>query len=270
MNKSNSFKLGQKTQYDNEYNSDLIDVFPRSERRKGMSSLMFGIDIWTAYEFSFLLKSGLPYFCVLRIYNFAYSEYIFESKSLKLYLNSFNNTCFSGIAEVKRIIERDLSRKVGTEVFVEKLNSFPRSRVEDKICLERECKSIKINEYEYNPKLLKSYESGYTKQLLYSNLLRSNCEVTNQPDWGRVTIEYIGSRRVDYESLLKYLVSFRKHQGFHEVVCERIYNDLYNELKPTYLSVLCQYTRRGGIDINPFRLSYPDFNMPSLSKLLQQ
>lgn len=265
-----NLKLGHTTQYDSEYNPQLIDVFPRSERRIGMNSLMYGVDIWTAYEFSFLQNNGLPYFCVLRIYNFAHSEDIFESKSLKLYLNSFNNTCFSGIAEVKKVIERDLSERVGSEVFVEKLNSFPRSKVEDKICLEKVCRNIEINEYKYNVKLLKSYRSGYTNQLLYSNLLRSNCEVTNQPDWGRVTIEYISTRKLDYESLLRYIVSFRKHQGFHEIVCERIYNDLYNELKPIHLSVLCQYTRRGGIDINPFRTSQSQFDLPLLPKLLQQ
>jgi len=134
-----------------------------------------------------------------------------------------------------------------------------------------------IKEYQYNPKLLKTKESkpGRVELVeLYSDLLRSNCEITNQPDWGRVFVKYEpGEKEVTYESLLEYIVSIRTHQAFHEPTCEMIYNDLFELLKPKKLLVLCQYTRRGGIDINPVRFTHSDLlslDLINLPKLIQQ
>lgn len=267
-----NFKLGQSTEYKTSYDPSLIDVFPRESRREGIIVPMFGVDVWTCYEFSFLLPSGKPYFGVIRILNNSESKYIFESKSLKLYLNSFNNSIFSSLSEAVDIIKKDLSLCVESTIKVCEVNSFP-----DFSSLGQCIDSLNITtkDYQYNKELLQvSYRRKISADTVYSNLLRSNCEVTGQPDWGRISISYVSTNGLilNRDSLLRYIISFRNHKGFHEVVCERIYSDLYEKLeKPERLSVLCQYTRRGGIDINPFRISLPEsINYSIFTKLLQQ
>ncbi len=268
-------KLGKTTEYKSQYDPSLIDVFPRAPRRKGYTAPMFGVDVWTCYEFSFLLPSGRPYFTVLRIYNNANSANIFESKSLKLYLNSYNNSVFTDIQYAMTTIKYDLSQRVGGEIIVREIKSFDFDTLEksmDESNLDMKTSKLEISDYEYNPTLLRvETRDELVNKKHFSDLLRSNCEVTNQPDWGRVTIYYKAFKEIDTDSLLRYIVSFRNHQGFHEIVCERIYNDLYELLgDPLYLTVLCQYTRRGGIDINPYRSNEDHVYYSLFTKLLQQ
>jgi 7-cyano-7-deazaguanine reductase len=275
---SNLKALGTNTNYTDKYDPSQLEGFGREERRKGLIAPMNGADIWTAFEVSFLLLSGLPCFMVLRILNPAFSINIFESKSLKLYLNSFNNTKFYSKQEVLSIIERDLRKLTGGSVVVDEVSSFKKNPLYDNSRnLEDFLGPIIIKEYNYNPELLitKPARNDREKPVeLHSDLLRSNCEITNQPDWGRVYIKYEpGEFEVSYESLLRYIVSIRTHQMFHEPTCELIYNDLYTLLKPKRLLVLCQYTRRGGIDINPCRYTHQNLlpiDLICLPKLIQQ
>lgn len=282
----NLTKLGSNTEYNDRYDPSLLELIERGVRRSTYKAPMLGIDIWTCFEVSFLLPNGLPYFIVLRIFNSADSKFIFESKSLKLYLNSFNNTTFSSKEEVIKVIQDDLKKIVIGSVKVIEVDSFSESLYQNTICLENmlECQKINISKYTYSPQVLRTFPNRISESVdlklavsrikLYSNLLRSNCEITNQPDWGRVYIEYTPSDHlVDYSSLLEYIVSYRNHQEFHEPTCERIYNDLYELLQPKELTVICQYTRRGGIDINPIRST--DFDRVKqisciLPKLIQQ
>ena len=264
--------LGKKVTYKDQYDPSILFPINREERRNGYVK-MYGKDVWTCFEVSYLLPNGLPQFCVLRITNPADSVNIFESKSLKLYLNSFNNTVFESEQVVLDTIKRDLDNLTGGDCKVEKVTEFPTDNVgvltvEDQLDVER----INIDCYEYNPSLLEVKEVvNDTVEYVYkSNLLRSNCEITNQPDWGTITIRVRSNKRLDPVSFLKYVVSYRKHQEFHEPTCERIFQDLYKVLNPEYLTVLCQYTRRGGIDINPFRSLTEDYVEPVFNKTIHQ
>lgn len=270
--------LGTRVEHSEKYDPSQLEGFSRDDRRSGFVR-MFGVDVWTCFEVSFLKKNGLPYFMVLRISNPSDSKKIFESKSLKLYLNSFNNTVFSSRQEVIQIIKKDLSELVEGNVLVESVVKFQNensfyynaNKIEDYV------KNIEISEYSYNPKLLepKPVSKGRTEPIeLYSDLLRSNCEITGAPDWAKVSIVYQPNEvEVTYESLLKYLVSMRTHQMFHEPTTEVIFQDLVKFLKPKSLTVICQYTRRGGIDINPIRSTEDKFmrnKIINLPKTLQQ
>lgn len=260
--------LGKVVSYTDQYDKTQLEPIDRSERREGYKNEMKGVDIWTAFEVSFLLSNNRPVFKVLRITADAESPYIFESKSLKLYLNSFNNTKFESVNEALDTIKQDLTDISGLEVQVEVINKFsdkyPFNEVFDLDTLELD----KIDTFEYSPELLRVVNKP-GEAVFTSNLLRSNCEITNQPDWGRIFIKYKGNLSIDEKSLLKYIVSYRNHQEFHEPTCERIYEDLFNALKPEELTVICQYTRRGGIDINPIRSNIDVSNL-TLPKLLQQ
>lgn len=267
MDKKNT--LGQKVEYKSQYSSE--DLFPinREERRKGYRK-MYGVDVWTMYEFSFLLPTQLPQYHVLRIYNSCESVNIFESKGLKLYFNSFNNTVFENSEKAIEVVVRDLSQLTQSQVKVEIVSNFPVDRlISNSIDLDLECVD-KISTFNYDPDLLRVLPLK-GEESLFSNLLRSNCEITKQPDWARVYVHYKGDLMIDRKSLLRYIVSYRNHQEFHEPTCERIYQDLYKILNPDHLTVICQYTRRGGIDINPIRSSHPlSSEICKLSKLLQQ
>lgn len=262
-----NFKLGSKTEYKSEYDPSLLDFFSRDSRRENNLIPIFGWDIWRAYELSFLLPTGKPWFGVIQIINPAKSGNIFESKSLKLYLNSFNNTVFESIDDVLQQIKKDLS--IGTEnsIKIQVITHFKQLIDDQYINLD----SLSINklEYSYNRNLLIREERASEHPPFFTNLLRSNCEVTNQPDWGRVSVYYKSNFSLNLESFLRYIISFRNHQGFHEIVCEMIYYDLYELLQPQELVVICQYTRRGGVDINPIRSNF--FRpCPVLPKLIQQ
>jgi 7-cyano-7-deazaguanine reductase len=259
------------THYKDKYDPTLLVPILRGERRKGYET-MFGWDVWTAFEFSCLLDSGLPAFKVLRITTNANSTNIFESKSLKLYLNSYNNTKFPTVEDAVAQIKKDLSDLAGSEVLVEMVSSLDAPQPYSTV-LENAFPAASCDTYEYNVNLLKAVDAKDNFFKSYSsNLLRSNCEITNQPDWANIYIHYQpDALDVDPESLLKYIVSYRNHQEFHEPTCERIYQDLLRILKPRDLVVICQYTRRGGIDINPIRVMKDHRAViPVLPKLLQQ
>lgn len=266
MNKGIS--LGRDVEYKSQYSVESLFAINREERRNNYVP-MFGVDVWTAYEFSFLLPNNLPQYKVIRIYNPCNSVNIFESKGLKLYLNSFNNTVFNDLESAIHTVSVDLTQLAGEVVEVEVVDEFSNDWMKTFPELESEF-AEDITTFEYNPSLLTVESTPYSDTVI-SNLLRSNCEITNQPDWARVFITYRGDRKVTRDSLLRYIVSYRNHQEFHEPTCERIYQDLFKVLQPAFLTVICQYTRRGGIDINPIRSNRPiEKNIRNLGKLLQQ
>ena len=229
------------------------------------SNLPFvGVDAWNAYEFSTLLTNGFPVSGWLKFTYSSESPNIVESKSVKLYLNSYNMaklvTNTDDMWQVEDKIARDLSDAVGTEVdvFVRWGDvDTVRPIIGDFISLEHYCNIGKMTFDDYNesPDTLQVVPSigRYEKWRSYS--LRSNCRVTNQPDWGDVYVHLKGERAVTPESLLKYIVSMRKENHFHEEIAECIYKRLFDLLEPEELFVACLYTRRGGIDINPVRAS---------------
>lgn len=256
--------LGQTTAYPQQYDASVLFAIERSLGRKqtkhySQNTIMHGADIWQGFELSWLGPKGKPQVACLRLYVPSNSLYIVESKSLKLYLNSFNQTKFESADRVKQRIHKDLSAVVGAEVKVEVLlpAQWPQLLPEPVMgkCLD----DLDIEVLDYSPKesLLASAvtSSGdLVSRQLYSHLLRSNCPVTEQPDWGSIIINYSGLE-IDEASLLKYLVSFRQHQGFHEQCIEQIYCDISHYCKPTKLMICGYYLRRGGLDISPIRSS---------------
>ncbi|MDD3266461.1 MAG: NADPH-dependent 7-cyano-7-deazaguanine reductase QueF [Burkholderiales bacterium] len=253
-------ELGKKSQYISEYDSTLLFPIPRKIKRDEIgvddNKLPFyGIDIWTHYEVSWLNKNGKPKVAIAVIEVPANSPCIIESKSMKLYFNSFNNYSIASIDELNKIITKDLSVAAGTEVNITILpldTELLNVSKADGICLDS--LDISVSEYIVNPNLLKIDNSKHTTEKIYSNLLKSNCLVTNQPDWATVFIEYTGAQ-IDHESLLKYIISFRNHNEFHEQCVERIYADISKICNPRELTVYARFTRRGGLDINPIRSS---------------
>jgi len=273
MNNQNPNKcnpLGQNvpsTQYYQQYNNKLLFPIPRMEKRLEIgikNTIFFGIDIWNAYEVSWLNTKGKPVVAIAQFLFDANSPYIIESKSFKLYLNSFNQTKFISEQEVKSILEQDLSKASNSQVRV-KINlpeSFNNYKINSPkgICLDR--LDIEIEDYNPDSNLLIVDNQSNVEEILYSDLLKSNCLVTGQPDWASIQIGYSG-KAINQEGLLKYLIGFRNHQEFHEQCVERIFFDILNQCQPLKLWVYAQYTRRGGLDINPFRtninMAMPEF-----------
>lgn len=246
--------LGEKVSYSRHYDPDVLVAIPRKERRKDFKYPMFGDDVWNCYEVSFLTPNGLPVYKMMSIAVNCNNENIFESKSLKLYLNSFNGERMTE-EEFLKTVKRDLGRLTGGEVKLAWITE-PKFYKDITTNLEERYPNTVITTYDYDKSLLKVIEGEKSKKEFFqTNLLRTNCEITNQPDWAHLEVCYTGKRTLDPESLLKYVVSYRTHQEFHEPSCERIYQDLYDVLRPEELTVGCYYTRRGGIDINPFRAS---------------
>jgi 7-cyano-7-deazaguanine reductase len=214
-----------------------------------------GADIWTLYELSWLNAKGLPQVAVGEISLNASSVNLIESKSFKLYLNSFNQTHFPDWEAVRSTLQRDLAAcaqgDVSVSLFsVDRLEGSPIARLDGE-CLDQQ--DISIDNYEFDAGYLQGAAgSQIVEETLVSHLLKSNCLITNQPDWGSVQIRYRGPQ-INREALLRYLVSFRHHNEFHEQCVERIFNDLLRFCQPQQLSVYARYTRRGGLDINPWR-----------------
>ncbi|KTD21979.1 GTP cyclohydrolase [Legionella lansingensis] len=267
--------LGQKTVYIETYNNSLLFPISRQPKRDaiGVSSqaLPFhGYDLWTAFELSWLNEKGKPVVAVADIIIPCDSPNLIESKSFKLYLNSFNNTHFSSAVAVQETLVHDLSKVAGEDVKVsiyhpESFESCTIGHMEG-ICLDD--LDISCNEYRVNSSMLKTSTEIVENVSLYSHLLKSNCPVTGQPDWGSIAITYSGPR-VDNEALLQYLVSFRNHNEFHEQCVERIFIDLMTYCHPDKLTVYARYTRRGGLDINPIR-SNQAIKPPSNIRLYRQ
>lgn len=253
--------LGKKVSYVAKYDNNLLVQVPRKIGRSALNlslPLPFnGVDIWNCYEVSWLSPKGKPCARVMQFIVSANSEYLLESKSVKLYLNSFNDTKFSGDDEVKKLIQQDFSQFAKDEVVVNiyKLEELNTGSLELFEGINIDDLDVEISDYSVNKKLLElSDDEGLVCETLYSNLLKSNCLITNQPDWASVQIKYSG-KKIKHESLLKYIISFRKHNEFHEQCIEHMYVDIMDQCAPTELTIYAKYTRRGGVDINPYRTS---------------
>ncbi|MBY8032350.1 NADPH-dependent 7-cyano-7-deazaguanine reductase QueF [Vibrio fluvialis] len=251
--------LGKKTEYANQYDPSLLQPVPRSLNRNDLNlgdELPFlGCDIWTLYELSWLNDKGLPQVAIGEVAIPATSANLIESKSFKLYLNSFNQTRFADWAEVQACLQKDLSACAGESVQVE-VKPLAAYTAQPIVTMQGECidgQDIEISSYDFDDTLLAEASSDeIVEETLHSHLLKSNCLITNQPDWGSVEIAYRGPK-IDREALLRYIVSFREHNEFHEQCVERIFTDISRYCHPEHLTVLARYTRRGGLDINPYR-----------------
>jgi len=259
-----SLTLGKETQYDNSFDAKLLQGVPRSLNRDSLAlgaQLPFtGQDIWTGYELSWLNLKGKP---VVAMAKFALpydSEFLVESKSFKLYLNSFNQHKFANAAAVEQQLTQDLSQCANGQVTVIVIlaDKFSQQQI---IPAQGQCideLDITIDNYLFDPQLLANAvnpSDPIISERLHSNLLKSNCLITNQPDWGTVEIHYRGPK-INQEALLRYIISFRQHNEFHEQCVERIFVDLIKYCHCQQLSVYARYTRRGGLDINPFRSNF--------------
>lgn len=253
--------LGKHANYQSEYQPDLLFPIQRTIQREkiGITNTLpfYGTDIWNAYEISWLNPKGKPIVAISKFQFPCTSPNIIESKSFKLYLNSFNNTKFSSIDEVTHIIRRDLSKTTEADVEVSMMllnhSSEKIQRTFHGICLDN--LDIECNSYLVDPGFLTT-ENNVISEVLYSDLLKSNCLVTGQPDWGSIQISYTG-KKIHHENLLKYIISFRNHNEFHEHCVERIFVNIMQHCQPTLLTVHARYIRRGGLDINPYRTNNP-------------
>ena len=269
MNTPHQSQLGKASAYVDRYDASLLFPLARADQRAGIGALtnppFFGADMWTAFELSWLNPRGKPQVALAHVTVPCETTHLVESKSFKLYLNSFNNTVFADAAEVQRRIRTDISAavwhggpmqaSVGVKLVLPEL--FDREPLYEMAGLSLDRLDIECSRYIPAPDLLRTEEEDQpVTEVLCSNLLKSNCLVTGQPDWGSIQISYTGMP-INQEGLLQYLVSFRNHNEFHEHCVERIFMDIWTRCKPVKLTVYARYTRRGGLDINPFRTSYP-------------
>jgi len=255
--------LGKQVDYEFEYNPGLLQGVPRSLSRDTLnlagSGLPFdGIDTWTGYELSWLNLKGKPNVAILECHVPITSKNLIESKSFKLYLNSFNQTKFASAEDVRQVLQADLSACAGEPVEVKLIlpEQFSSLQFQEFNGTLLDSLDVEIDQYSPNTQYLTvaKNETGI-QETLVSHLLKSNCLITSQPDWASIQIRYEG-KAIEHEGLLKYLISFRQHNEFHEQCVERIYNDIMQHCQPDKLTVCARYTRRGGLDINPFRSNY--------------
>lgn len=251
--------LGKTSEYVTVYTPTLLSPIPREESRRGLgigADLPFtGMDLWTAYEMSWLNPRGKPQVAVGRFGFPCDSTAIVESKSFKLYLNSLNQTRFESAEELRRVLEKDLSAAAGARVSVA-IATLAEAGQAGLTELGGECiddLDIAVESSGLDPEFLRSDPQGkVVAETLFSDLLKSNCPVTGQPDWASVMVRYRG-RPIDREGLLQYIISFREHGDFHENCVERMFVDILQRCAPEQLTVSARYTRRGGLDINPYR-----------------
>ena len=257
--------LGQATQYPDQYDPSLLFPIPRAENRaklgfKDSQALPFvGVDIWNAFELSWLNKKGKPQIALAEFQIPADSPNMIESKSFKLYLNSLNSTHFADEHQLRELLIKDLSAVAGSKITIriQATEAVAKKGMQEMsgVLLDRLDIEVDPN-LPADPNLLGINESfGPIEQCLVSHLLKSNCPVTGQPDWASVQIRYQG-RPILEEGLLSYLIGFRQLGEFHEHCVETIFTDIKRQCKPEKLSVYARYTRRGGLDINPFRTDY--------------
>ena len=252
--------LGKSSEYISTYTPSLLFPIPRAAKwaELGLSAETLpykGVDFWNCFELSWLLPSGKPVVAIGEFSIPADSPNIIESKSFKLYLNSLNQTAFADTQSLEATLRTDLSSAAGKPVSV-RIRSLADIEAEGVMALPGVCidgLDINVSSYEHpRPELLRCDDSRIVEESVHSHLLKSNCPVTSQPDWGSVVVEYRGAA-LDHASLLEYIVSFRQHSDFHEQCVERIFLDLQRLLKPEKLTVFARYVRRGGLDINPYR-----------------
>lgn len=267
--------LGKSSAYIATYSPEQLFPIPRAPKwaELGLTADTLpyrGVDIWNCYELSWLLPSGKPVVAIGEFAIPADSPNIIESKSFKLYLNSLNQSVFESREALVAVMTKDLSAAAGKPVEV-RLRTLDEVTTEGVTQLSGQCideLDVAIEHYDSpRAELLSCDSSCQVDESVYSHLLKSNCPVTGQPDWGTVVIEYRGYA-LDHGSLLAYLVSFRQHADFHEQCVERIFLDLQRLLKPERLSVHARYVRRGGLDINPYRST--EFTSPSNGRLVRQ
>ncbi|AYC33163.1 NADPH-dependent 7-cyano-7-deazaguanine reductase QueF [Pseudomonas cavernae] len=253
--------LGKSSEYIATYSPDLLFPIPRAPKwaELGLTAATLpyqGVDYWNCYELSWLLPSGKPVVAIGEFAIPADSPNIIESKSFKLYLNSLNQSTFTDHAALEAVLAKDLSAAAGAPVAV-RVRSLGEVEAEGVaplpgICIDE--LDIQVSNYAHpQPELLRCETVASGGETLHSHLLKSNCPVTGQPDWGSVVVEYRAAARLDHASFLAYLVSFRQHADFHEQCVERIFLDLKRLLNPERLTVCARYVRRGGLDINPYR-----------------
>ena len=275
--------LGESSQYAEGYSPKRLFPMPRAEGRSavGLRGALdwYGQDVWTGYEFSWLNERGKPEVAVMRLTVAAASSHIVESKSMKLYLNGYAQTRFDSTSKVRDRLAEDLSHAFGGAVAVELVALAEPSLGVSELagyCLDE--LDVEITDYQRNPDLLVlaatqgAKETKETKetpvtQVLTTHLFRSLCPVTAQPDWASVIVSYSGAA-IDQAGLLKYLVSYRQHQAFHETTVERIYADIWERCQPERLSVSGRFLRRGGLDISPTRSS--ESQLMDMSRLSRQ
>ncbi len=268
--------LGRPTTYQAHYDPSLLFSIPRQYKRDeiGLSGTLpfFGVDIWNAYEMSWLNMRGKPQVAMAKIIVPADSPNIIESKSFKLYLNSLNQTKLGGTDALLELLREDLANGFGAPVQVtltmpENFARVPMGEL-DGLLLDR--LDIEMHEYSPDPSLLRAAcDEAVIEETLVSHLLKSNCLVTGQPDWASVQIQYIGGA-IDQAGLLQYLIGFREHNEFHEQCVERIFMDIMRQCKPQKLAVYARYTRRGGLDINPWRSNFSTGTAPSNARNARQ
>lgn len=258
--------LGKTVSYTDKYDPSLLCPIPRVGQRSKLKNQQFnGIDLWTAYEVSWLNSKGKPQVAIVEIEIPSSSVNLVESKSFKLYLNSFNQTIFKDNNHIAETIARDLSRCCSSEiaVTVRSLEPVTLGRFGG-TCLDT--LDVEIDTYEPSPTLLRCGTTT-VKETVYTDLFKSNCLITGQPDWASISIYYSGPQ-INHSSLLKYLVSYRNHCGFHEHCTEQIFSDLLEYCKCDQLQIFARFTRRGGIDINCYRTT--DRSIPASTRLSRQ
>ena len=281
MHSPDQSPLGKASAYADQYDPSLLFPLARAPKRAEIGITgnvpFVGADLWTAFELSWLNERGKPQVALAHITVPCETPNIVESKSFKLYLNSYNNTRFATAQDVQARLRADISEAVwrGAEtpgtvgvrlVLPEQFDQEPLHEL-DGLLLDR--LDIECDTYQPAPELLRAaMDEAPVSEVLVSHLLKSNCLVTGQPDWGSVRIAYSGPQ-IDQERLLQYIVSFRNHNEFHEQCVERIYMDLWTRCKPIKLEVYARYTRRGGLDINPWRTSHP-MQMPANTRTARQ
>lgn len=288
--------LGKEVSYPKGYDASLLFPMPRLDARKtlGLEALpdpranateglpFKGFDLWNAYELSWLNAKGLPKVALLRLKVPCTSPNIIESKSFKLYLNSFNQTRFETVHHVFDLLRHDLAQAIGAELELELVgpDQFSNEKIYEFAGTDLDKLDVEIDCYEPDAAIIKlkqdapdqtdqaNRKSDNVSEKVFSRLLKSNCPVTDQPDWACIEIEYTGPA-IEHASLLKYIVSYRLHNGFHEHCVEKIFIDILQQCAPTSLSVYARYTRRGGLDINPWRATF-DFKPPAIGRSARQ
>jgi len=276
-------QLGRSSAYADRYDPTLLYPLSRSPQRQALGIAppplgeaprlpFFGADMWTAFEVSWLNPRGKPQVAIAHFTIPCESPSIIESKSFKLYLNSFNGSTFADAEAVRERLRADVAEALwrsserGGSIGLKLLapEQFDREDVAELDGLDLDRLDLDCTRYEPAPELLTAqFDEAPVTETLASRLLKSNCRVTGQPDWGSVQIRYSGPP-IDQAGLLRYIVSFRNHNEFHEPCCERIFMDIQARCRPTKLAVYCRYTRRGGLDINPFRASWPQALPPNV------
>lgn len=250
--------LGRQVSQPHTYRPDLLYPIPRHLGRHACNldaeRVACGVDLWTAYEMSWLNARGVPVVAIIQFCLPATSPNIIESKSFKLYLNSFSDTRFASPEVVVQTLTADLTRVAGAPWDVQRLSMPEMMRLAPMAGQCIDDVAIADPSFLRNAGYLQA-QGAVVEETLYSDLLKSNCPVTAQPDWASLQVRYRG-QQISREGLLRYILSYRNHTGFHELCVEQIYSDILQRCAPTSLSVYARYTRRGGIDINPFRSNF--------------